>query len=300
MKDWKKVCKKIFFPPIWLTIILIVISTVALVEVFSKGLDTTPVAYFVYVFAFYTLTVVCIACLLTLPGYYKSIKGKVYKNKFGHRYMTDPAFKTHVNLYRALSINLLYVAFNLFSGIYYGTAWFMLFAGYYIIMAIMRFILLRYVNKDGIGKNHIKELKRSRLCAFILLTINLSLSGAVLMMVYFERGFEYQGILIYVMAMYTFWITTVAIIDMVKYKKYNSPLMSMAKSINLAAALISMLSLETAMLSQFGADLTPNMRRIMIIATGAGICIIVLCMSVYTIWKTSKKLKKLKVNNSET
>jgi len=42
------------------------------------------------------------------------------------------------------------------------------------------------------------------------------LAGAVLMMVHFGRSFEYQGILIYVMAMYTFYITTAAVIHVVK------------------------------------------------------------------------------------
>ncbi len=298
MKDCKVIYKKILFPPSWLIIFFAILSTVSLVAVFMKGLEESPIAYVIYVLAFYTLAVVCIACVLEFPHHYKKIKQKVYDNKFGNQYMTDPAFKTHINLYRSLAINLLYVAFNLFSGIYYGTAWFMLFAIYYIIMAVMRFILLMYTNKNGIGKNHLGELKRSRLCAIILLTVNLALAGAVLMMIYFDRGFEYYGILIYVMAMYTFYITTVAIINMVKYKKYNSPIMSMAKSINLASALISMLSLETAMLSQFGGEMSSENHRIMIIATGAGISIIVLCISVYTIWKTSKEIRILRINNS--
>lgn len=298
METVKNISKKLLYPPIWLIILLTIISTVALTAVFMKGLEENPIAYAIYVLSFYTLTVVCIACAGVFPKYYKSIRQKIYDNKYGNRYMTDPIFKTHINLYRSLIINLLYVGFNLFSGIYYGTAWFMLFAGYYVIMAVMRFLLIRYVNKEGIGKNRFKELKRSRLCAFILLSVNLALSGAVLMMVYFERGFEYKGILIYVMAMYTFYITTAAIINMVKYKKFNSPVMSMAKSINLAAALISMLALETAMLSQFGTEMSSENHRIMIIATGAGISVIIVCIAVYTILKTSKEIKNMKINNS--
>lgn len=298
MKDWKQICKKLLFPPGWLMILLTLFSTAALIIIFIKNWDETPAAYITYVIAFYTLTVICITCYFILPGYYKRIKQRIYDNKFGNRYMTDPVFKTHINLYRSLTINLLYVCFNLFSGIYYKTAWFMLFAGYYIIMAIMRFLLLRFTNKNGIGKDRFKELKQSRICAFILITVNLALSGAVLMMVYFERGFEYRGVLIYVMAMYTFYITTAAIINMVKYKKYNSPVMSMAKSINLAAALISMLALETAMLSQFGGDTSADYRRMMIISSGAVFSFVIFGISVYSICKTSKEIKTLKINNS--
>ena len=50
--------------------------------------------------------------------------------------------------------------------------------------------------------------------------------------------------MIYVMAMYAFYVTVMAVINMVRYRKYHSPVMSAAKAVNLAAALVSMLSLE--------------------------------------------------------
>ena len=89
--------------------------------------------------------------------------------------------------------------------------------------------------------------------------VNFVLSGVVVLVMLQNKGFEYNGILIYVMAMYTFYVTTNSIIDIFKYRKYNSPIMSTSKPISLAAALVSMLSLETAMLSQFsGENTTPH------------------------------------------
>ena len=292
--DWKRFVKKILFPPLGIILLLVAISATALVTIFVKGLDTSPVAYISYVFAFYTLCVLCIFCYTTLPGYWKSGKETIYANKLANRYLTDAAFKTHVNLYRSLAINLLYVAVNAISAIVFSTHWFGLFAVYYAILAVMRFLLVRYVSKNKIGASRLGELHRARLCACILLTVNLALSGAVLMMVYFHRGFEYQGILIYVMALYTFYITTTAIIDMVKYRKFGSPVMSMSKVIKMAAALMSMLSLETAMFSQFGGEMSIENQRIMIMATGAGIAIIVVSMAIHMIVRTTKEIRSLK------
>ena len=68
--------------------------------------------------------------------------------------------------------------------------------------------------------------------------------------------------------------------------------MSAAKAINLTAALVSMLSLETAMLAQFGGD-DVMFRQIMTSATGAGVCVIVLGMAVYMIVKSTKALKSI-------
>ena len=294
MEKWKALAKKFLFPPLWLALLLILVSAALLVAVFVKGWEASPLAYASYVLAFYTLTVVCMACCETFPKAFRNIKQKIYENKFGNRYMTDAAFKTHVSLYRSLSINLLYVVFNLISGLLYRSAWFYVLAGYYSILAVMRFLLLRYVNRNQIGERLLGELKRSRLCAWILLTVNLVLSGAVLMILYENKGFEYHGILIYVMAAYTFYITTTAVIDLVKYRKYNSPIMMTSKVIKLAAALVSMLSLETVMLTQFGGDNSPEFRRTMVAATGGGVSLIIIAMALYMILRAGKQMKKLK------
>lgn len=294
MNDWKTICRKLLFIPLWLLILLVVFSAAGLAVVFIKGWETAPIAYGIYVIAFYTLTVLCLACWKTIPGYYRSAKSRVYENKYANRYLTDAAFKTHVSLYISLGVNLLYVATNAISAAVYSTWWFVLFAVYYAILAVMRFLLVRYVHRNSIGSSRLGELKRSRLCAYILMFVNIILSGAVLMMVYHNRGFDYQGILIYVMAMYTFYMTGSAIRDMVKYRKLGSPVMSTSKIIKFAAALVSMLSLETAMFSQFGGDMDPKNQQLMIMLTGAGIAIIVVTMAMYVIIRNTKEIRKIK------
>lgn len=292
--DRKQWMQSIFFPPVWLVLFLIVLSGASLALVFVKGWERWPIAAVVYALAFYTLLVFCLACLKTFPEYDKDLRRKLYANKYAYRYLTDAAFKTHVNLYRSLAINLLYVLVNAISAVVYHTHWFAIFAVYYMILVIMRFLLVCYVGKNKIGQSRLGELQRARLCACILLTVNLALSGAVLMMVYFHRGFEYQGFLIYVMALYTFYITTTAVIDIIRYRKYNSPILSMSNAIKLAAALVSMLSLETAMFSQFGGDTSPETQRIMIMATGGGIAVIVVGMAAYFIVCTTKEIREIR------
>ena len=51
-------------------------------------------------------------------------------------------------------------------------------------------------------------------------------------------GFQYHGFLIYVIAMYTFYITVTAVIDMVKYRKYKSPILSITKVVKMAIYMI--------------------------------------------------------------
>lgn len=296
--DWKKIGKQLLFPPIWLIAMLTVVSAVLLAAVFMKGLETSPIAYVSYVISFYTLSVITVVRIRILPKYYKNIKNKVYGTELGNRYMNDDTFKTQVSLYVSLTINLLYVATNLVSGICYGSVWFITIAAYYSVLAIMRFLLIRYANKNGIEGNKASELKRYRLCGSILMLINLTLSGMVILVIRQNHSFNYAGVLIYVAAMYTFYITITAIIDVIKYRKSNSTLITAAKVVKLSAALVSMLSLETAMLSTFGADTSAETRLILIAATGAGVCAVVVAMATYMIISSTKELQKFEINKT--
>lgn len=206
--------------------------------------------------------------------------------------MQDAAFKTHVKLQTALGVNLVYVGINCLSFLLYRSMWFVILAVYYGILAVIRFLLVSHAHRHGIGKNRPEELRRARLCACILLLVNIVLSGAVLMILYQDKGNEYHGVLIYVMAAYTFYITIHAIVDLAKYRKYKSPVMTVSKVVSLSAALVSMLNLETAMLSRFGGDMAPEGRWLMVALTGAGVSLGVITMSVYMIIRTAKEIKE--------
>jgi hypothetical protein len=165
-------------------------------------------------------------------------------------------------------------------------------AVYYGILAVMRLLLVRYVHIQKIGTSILKEWKRAKACACILLLVNLSLSGAVLMILYQSKGYDYPGILIYVMALYTFYSTIHATVDIVKYRKLGSPVMTAAKVVSLSAALVSMLNLETAMFAQFGRDMAPENQRIFIILTGAGVSIIIVAMSAMLIANANREIRR--------
>ena len=291
---WKKIGKKLLFPPVYLMVILVILSAVALTFVFVKGMEQSIPAYIVYVLAFYTLTTVMAFCVMVLPKRYNAMKQKIYDHPFGNRYMTDRVFRTNISLSISFVISMLYVGINLWSWHALKSYWFMVLAVYYVIMAVMRFLLVRYVRIQKIGTNILGEWKRSRICAYILLLINLSLSGAVLMILYQHRGYDYPGMMIYVMALYTFYALTISVVDIVKYRKMGSPVMSTAKIVSLSAALVSLLNLETAMFAQFGAGLAPEHQRIFIILTGAGVSITVVTLSVILIVNANKEIRRIK------
>lgn len=286
--------KKWIFLPLWALLLLTVLSAGLLAAVFTRGWEAAWVAYPIYVLAFYTLCADTLFCVRVLPGKVKRLKNAFRATALGSRMGADPAFRTRVSLYLSLGISLLYVGIQLWSWYLARSWWFVVLGAYYGILSLLRLLLVGYLQKHALGADPSGEWKRARLCACILLLVNLSLSGAVLMILFMHRGFDYPGILIYVMALFTFYSVTHAIIEAIRYRSFASPVMTAAKVVSLSAALVSLLNLESAMFAQFGAAMAQKDQNLMIILTGAGISITVVTLSVLLIVRATQNLRREK------
>ena len=306
MERFKQLLKKVLFLPLLPTVIIAVPSFTLMIFSLSTQIDG-PVAYVSYTVSAYALALICTA-MTRFGDYIQTVR----EHTDGHpimqrlmqipivkRYFQDVRFKTKISLYQGLFINLLYIAIKMFSGIYYRSFWFIALAIYYILLAIMRLMLVRQ-RKARTGRTPMEEeIHRYRLCGIMLLMMNQALAGIVIFMVHQNRGFDYPGFLIYLMALYAFYAVISAVINLVKFRKHGSPVMLAAKAIRFVAALVSILSLETAMLARFGAD-DESFRAIMTGATGGGVCTLVIGMAIFMIWKSSRQIKQLQINNSQT
>ena len=294
MEKWKEILNKVLYPPIWLMILLTIVSVVVLPLVFIRGWEETPIAYAAYVVSFYTVLVISMFLTQVLPKQYREVHQKIYDHPIGNRYMTDAAFKVRISLYISLGINLVYSAFKLLSGIYYASLWIGGVAIYYILLAVIRFVLLYHMERKkdaGVAE----EYRSYRTSAVLMMLINLTLSGIVLNMIVKNESAAYSDIYVITSAAYTFYMLTVSTKDLIKYRKYQSPVMSASKAIRFASALVSLLSLEASMLVQFGDD--EAYRRLMLALTGAGVCAIVLSISAYMIVKSNNEIKRLQSEN---
>lgn len=110
--------------------------------------------------------------------------------------------------------------------------------------------------------------------------MNLALSVIVGYIVWQGRSFRHRKITTIAMAAYTFTALTLAIVNTVKYRKYQSPVLSASKAISLAAASVSMLTLEAGMITVFGGDGDFQFRTYMTGATGAAVCLFVLGLAI--------------------
>ena len=288
--NWKKLGKALLFPHIAIMILLVPIATVLLVGSMVFIGTESPIAYISYVLAAYTLTVWCFK-IPRIIKYFKTFKDE---NKYARRWQDDVRLRVNVSLYGSLAWNALYGLFQLWLGFYHHTFWFYSLGAYYICLGVMRFFLARHTTRYAPGERMRDELTKYRACGIVFLLMNLALALIVFFMVYWNRTFEHHMITAIALAAYTFTSMTVAIINFVKYRRYNSPVFSAAKAISLAAALVSMLTLESTMLTTFSdGTMTAVEQKWMLGATGGAISVLIIATAVYMIVVGTKKLKLL-------
>ena len=291
MMDPNKLGKALLFPHIAIMILLVPVATVLLVGSMVFIGTESPIAIVSYVIAAYTLTVWC----FKIPYLIKFFKTFKNENKYVRRWQDDTRLRVNMSLYGSLAWNALYGILQLWLGFYHHTFWFYSLGAYYICLGVMRFFLARHTTRYAPGERMQSELKKYRVCGIVFLVMNLALARIIFFMVYWNRTFEHHMITAIAMAAYTFTALTTAIINVIKYRKYNSPVFSASKAISLAAALVSMLTLESTMLTTFSeGTMTAMEQKIMLGTTGGVISVLIVSMAIYMIAVGTKKLKQLK------
>lgn len=135
------------------------------------------------------------------------------------------------------------------------------------------------------------ELRSYRKTAWLLFLLNIPMGGMITLMVLTDSGYSYPGYVIYLSALYTFYTIILAIVNLVKFRKLGRPILSAAKVLNFVAALMSLLGLQTAMISQFSTE-GENFRRMMNTITGSGVWFAVILTAVYMLLH-SRKMKEV-------
>lgn len=295
-----KIAQRIFFLSPIPTLIIVIPSFACVIAALSGQVKSRVIEYIAYLLSAYAL-ILSVTGMIRIVNFIRNDMREQpwIKTLMGiptvEKLAKESMFRTEMALYPGFCMNVLYVIFKTSMGIYYRSAWFLSLGLYYLALAIMRFMLIHYMRfkKQTAGKND--ELRRYRMCGCMLFLINAALVGITILAVKKNDGFTYPGYLIYVMAMYAFYSAIAAVINLVKYRKYGSPVMSAAKVVNMSTALVSIFSLETAMLARFGGDGTEQFRVTMTALTGAGVSLIVIGMAVYMLVRSGILIK----NNME-
>lgn len=288
---WRPKLKKLLCPGLLWVAVLAVLGGVMLYITFSKGREDTPFAYVSYVISFYALVI--LTAQVVTGG--KAVRRKLYDTALTNRYLTDAFFRVRVGLHVSLLVSLAYAALRLVSAVRFSSFWDGALALYYMLLCGVRVYLILGLSKKGDAASYRHELHTYRTTGFFLITLSLALDIIAVQIVRAGQTYRYQGTLIFAVGFYTFYCLILSSINTVKYRKFKSPVLSAAKAVNLTTALVSIFSLETAMLDQFGDD--PEFQRWMTAGTALAVCTMVLAIAVCMVIQSGRKLKSTKEDN---
>ena len=219
---------------------------------------------------------------------------KFFENRYVNRLIRDSRFRTVMLTLPGMGLNLVYAFFNGVVGMTRHSAWYGSLSAYYTFLCVMRFLAVFYakaiyVSKKRKVKLRIRERKIYQNCGVFLSLISLAMGGAVVMLVFGEGGKSYPGLLIYAVATYTFIKMGIAIKNMIQVRKEKSYLMMTLRNISYSDALVSVLSLQTALFAAFGKGQEEFIRR-MNALTGTAVCLMILSLGIYTMHDVKKKM----------
>lgn len=163
---------------------------------------------------------------------------------------------------------------------------------YYMVLGILRTYLVlsrRKALKYSTEKRTAIEYRCYRRTGWLLFLLNIPMGGMITLMMQTDSTYTYPGYVIYVSAIYTFYAAIISVINTVKFHGKGSPILSAAKVLNLVAAMMSVLGLQTAMISQFSVN-GESYRKLMNTITGVCVFAAVTVIAFYML--INSKVKK--------
>ncbi len=302
MNKWKGLIKTIFNPQSWIILLLIPMSTVLLILGLSDRFHGTALAYISYLVSSYTLTV-------SVWGFSKFIRfvkngfwkmpfiQKINAHPLGHLLLNDISFRGTASIYQGFVINTLYAIFRGITAYLYHSVWFASIAVYYLFLSMIRLTLVCHVSRlkqyQNPGDQMIFEYKGYRRCGFLMLLLNTGMAGMIVLMVRDNLHYEYPGYIIYLSALYTFYTAIMATVNIFKFRKLKSPILSASKAIAFTGVMMSVMALQTAMIAQFGGD-DSVFRQTANTITGTFVCAGSVIIAFYMIYRGTYRINKLK------
>lgn len=278
--------KKLLYPKTHILLIGLLTIIISLIYLILFNGFGTDISYVLYLIMTYFLIVICIRI-------YNVAKFKINRiidnNKYLRKYKNDHKLRYKISLFTSLILNIVYAAFKLISGIVFKSFWFISFALYYFLLIILRSNIAKEELKDSINLED--EFIKYRKTGVILLFTNVILTIIILIIVNQKIMNIYPDWMAITVAVYTFYLLFNSIFGLIKYRKYKSPLISSSKVINVITSLVSLISLEIILIPTFGSNQV-DFFEIMIMATGGGIALIIIIISLYMIVKSTEWLNK--------
>lgn len=199
-------------------------------------------------------------------------------NSIIHNWKNDFDYKTFLVAGLSTTITLAYALINAILGVWHQSLWNGSISAYYLLLTIIRSSIIftqdrayKRANEDE-SEAIRKTFQRSSLA---LIAMNLTLIVPISLMVKLEKPAVMGLIPAIAMAAYTFYRVPLACINYVKGRKSMNPLTRELRAINLMDALLSIITMQNALVSVKDTSLSRNILAVTAISSAALLLVII-------------------------
>ena len=219
-------------------------------------------------------------------------KGRVYSDT----YLETAELKSIVTLAFGVFVNLAYAAFKLVAAARYQTLLFAAEAFYYLMLSGVRLLLAFHAfSGRRQGERRLASAWKSyRRCGWELLLLDVAMGFVILQSLRSNTDSVKFAAVVYVSASWAFYRLTAAIVQIIKFRKTDRPLIAASKTINLSAALMSLYILQNTLLLHFGND--ELFRQRMNTGFGVAVTLAVILLAAAMIVRGTRQLSKIRAS----
>lgn len=255
-------------------------AALGLMLVFGLGLEGTALAYTIYPLSAYALLVLVLAAVRRM----RRLVDCLAQTAPFCALLGDARRRERASLALGTAVSFGYALYRGALGLLYGSAWFGASAAYFLALAGLRTFLMTAGRREGSAR---QAARRHALTGACLLLLNLAMLGVIVQVVRKNAAQTYPGHLIYASAAFTFYSVIAAAVR--RFRRGAGLEEQAVRGVNLVAALFSLLTLQAAMLEQFGG--TPDFRMRQNAWLGG---VVTLTTTTFGVWMMARGLRALR------
>ena len=287
----KRFLHRILYPHPAVYVVAILSGFGGLILTFPFGIFLGPLTGGIYAVSFYALVISVLGIIRFFRWAGRHIGetafGRFLKKAFG------PESLARLDLWLGVLLNVGMASLKLWIGVTYASRWYLSVGVYYLALTgIWLFLTLR----DHRVRRHAVDPYRAGWGSYLatgimLLFLDAALTTMATLMVLENDCAHYPGYFIYAVALYAFYRMYVSIRRLFD-KRITSPVLRALKGPNLSKSLVSVFSLQAALLSQFGADMADGERRLFNAVTGLAVTVAIIAIAVTMVVRGIKMLRR--------
>lgn len=296
MKDfWRKAWANFKRPRGWQLGILYGLTAIscavaiALVVDSETGSVLQTFAYVAYALAGLTLAYTVYTLVVYVPIVKKKVTKHIKRSPFGRHLLASYGFRTVIFSAFSLFLNVANIVFHIVIAAMEKSIWYGSLAAYYgMLVALRSGIILYHSSKKKKSKERRKyiEYRQYRTCGILLTILPVALAVPIAGVVFMNQAFIHEGWTVIAFAAYAFYKIVMAIWNLVKTRDVKDLTVKALRNVGFADALVSMFSLQTALLfafSQGGNYAFANG------ITGGAICLLTIALGVFMLINAHKQ-----------